>query len=170
MNRIISRLRHEFAQVIFPAVFFFITFILIAYTRDLMMMQYGIRVSTVVTAAFGALIVAKVVVVVDMMPFMNLFPDRPLIYNVIWKTSIYMIATLVVRYVENLAPFFFDSWDFALANHQLGEAIIWTRFWATQIWLLVLFLIYGALRELIRVLGRERVTHLFFGPLDARSA
>jgi hypothetical protein len=165
MNRIVTKLKNEFSKVIFPAIFFFITFQLIAYTRDLYLQQHGINVTSVVAATIGALVVAKVIVVVNMLPFMNRFPDKPLIYNILWKTWIYILATFLVRYVENIFPFFMETRDFVQANHNLLDAIIWPRFWATQIWLSVLFFIYVALRELVEALGRERVTRMFFGPV-----
>ncbi|MDX2312683.1 MAG: hypothetical protein QNL90_01305, partial [Gammaproteobacteria bacterium] len=45
--------------------------------------------------------------------------------------------------------------------------VIWPHFWAIQIWLLVLFFMFCALRELIRALGRERVRAMFIGPIKA---
>ena len=170
MSRIIARLKHEFGEVIFPTVFFFITFQLIAYTRDLYLEMHGIHVTNVVAAAIGALVVAKVVVVADHLPFMNRFPNKPLIYNIVWKSCIYILATLVVRYVENIFPFLMEARNFVLANQQLLDAIIWPRFWATQIWLSVLFFIYVALRELVGTLGREKVFHMFFGPTGSHTA
>lgn len=64
-----SKLKHEFVQVIPPAIFFFIAFQVIAFTQALMLRQYGITVSTFMVATIGALIVAKVVLVVDLLPF-----------------------------------------------------------------------------------------------------
>jgi hypothetical protein len=165
MNRIVTKLKHEFSQVIFTAIFFFITFQLIAYTRDLYLQQHGIHVNSLVAAAISALVIAKVVVVVNILPFMNRFPDKPLIYNILWKTWIYILAALVVRYVGSIFPHVMETRDFVQANNNLLDAFIWPRFWAMQIWLSVLFFIYVALRELVRVLGRERVTRMFFGPV-----
>ena len=31
------------------------------------------------------------------MPFINKFPDKPLIYNIVWKTFIYQLAVLLAR-------------------------------------------------------------------------
>ena len=55
-----------------------------------MLEQYGIEFSGFVTSAVGALIVAKVVMIQDEIPFINKYPDKPLIYNVVWKTVIYI--------------------------------------------------------------------------------
>jgi hypothetical protein len=164
MSRFVSRLKHELLGVIPPAVFFFITFQVIALTRALMLQKYGIQVSTFVTASIGALVVAKVVLIADHLPFVNRFPDKPLIYNVMWKTAIYLVAAFLVRYVEHLIPFVREYGDLAVANRHLLDEVVWPHFWAVQIWLLVLFFVYGASRELVRILGRERVRSMFLGP------
>jgi hypothetical protein len=164
MNRIVARLQRELFEVIPPAIFFFVAFQVIAYTRALMLKEYGIQISTFMAATIGALVVAKVVLIVDLLPFVNRFPDKPLMYNVVWKTAIYMVAALFVRYVEHLIPFVREHRDLAVANRHLLEEVVWPHFWAIQIWLLVLFFVYCSLRELVRVLGRERVRRLFFGP------
>ena len=163
MGNISSRLKHEIAEVIPPTVFFFIAFQVIAFTRALMLEEYGIRVSTFVTASIAALVVAKVVVLTDLLPFLNRFPEKPLIYNVVWKTAIYLVAAIFVRYVEHLISFVRQHGDLATANRRLLDEVVWPHFWAVQIWLVVLFLVYCALRELIRVLGRDRVRSMFFG-------
>lgn len=164
VSSIMTRLKHEIVEAIPPTVFFFIAFQLIAFTRALMLEQYGIEVSSFVNATIGALIVAKVVLVVDLLPFVNRFPEKPLIYNVAWKTAIYIVAAFLVRYIEHLIHFVREYGNFALANRHLLDEVVWPHFWAIQIWLLVLFFVYCALRELVRVLGRERVLHMFFGP------
>jgi hypothetical protein len=46
-------------------------------------MEYGIRLSAVAGATIAALLVAKVVLVADMLPFINRFPEKPLTYNVV---------------------------------------------------------------------------------------
>jgi hypothetical protein len=163
MSTIFSWLKHEIVEAIPPAVFFFISFQLIAFTTALMLEEYGIRMSTFLAATIAALIVAKVVLVVDLVPWVNRFPEKPLIYNVVWKTAIYMIAALFVRYAEHLIHFLREYGNLALANRHLLDEVVWPRFWAVQIWLLILFFMYCSLRELIRALGRDRVRLMFLG-------
>ena len=165
MNKILQRLKQEFLGVIPTAVFFFVAFQLLAFTRALILQEYGIQVSVFVAATIGALIVAKVVMIVDLLPLVNRFPDKPLIYNVLWKTAIYLLAAFLVRYIEHLIHFVRKYGDIAVANSHLLDEVVWPHFWIVQLWLLVLFLMYCALRELIRVLGRERVRSIFLGPI-----
>ena len=164
MDNILQRVKHEFLGVIPPSVFFFISFQLLAFTRALILKEYGIQISTFAAATIAALVVAKVVLVTDMLPFVNRFPHKPLIYNVLWKTAIYLIAAVIVRYAEHLIHFIRAYGGIADANSRLLDEVIWPHFWIVQIWLLVLFLMYCTLRELIRVLGRERFRTIFLGP------
>ncbi|HXK24687.1 MAG TPA: hypothetical protein VMS55_18600 [Myxococcota bacterium] len=46
----------------------------------------------------------------------------------------------------------------------LISEIVWPHFWVVQIILFLLIVMYCTIRELIRVIGRERFLRLFFGP------
>jgi len=162
MEKVLARLWKEFREVIPPTIFFFITFNLIAFTSALNLKQYGISISAFAAATFGALVVGKVVLITDKLPFVNRYPDRPLIYNVVWKTVIYSIAALLIRYIERLIHFFSEYGSLSAANSHLFEEIVWPRFWAVQIWLFVLLFIYCEFRELIRVIGRDEAIEIFF--------
>ena len=157
-----EKLKHELRELIPVTVFFLVAFQLLALTQALMLEQFGIRISAFVAATVMALVVAKVVVITDHFALVNRFPDRPLIYNVAWKTAIYFIASLVVRYAEHLIHFWRQTGTFAEANRRLLEEIVWPHFWGVQLWLLILLLVYCAFRELVRALGRERIIKMFF--------
>jgi hypothetical protein len=162
MSTLSHKVKHELQELIPVTVFFFVAFQLLALTQALMLKQYGIEVSVFLAAAVGALIVAKVVLIADHFPLVNRFPEKPLIYNVGWKTAIYFVASLAVRYVEHLIHFWRETRDVAAAHRRLIEEIVWPHFWGVQLWLLILLLVYCALRELVRALGRERVIKMFF--------
>ena len=124
MNNVFQRLKHELLGVIPPAVFFFISFQLLALTQALVLKKYGIEVSTFLEATIGALIVAKVVLITDLLPLVNRFPEKPLLYNIVWKTSIYLAAALLVRYGEHLFHFIRTYGDIAEANRRLLAEVI----------------------------------------------
>jgi len=42
--------------------------------------------------------------------------------------------------------------------------MVWPRFWAVEIFLFVLILMYCTARELVREIGREKALGLSFGP------
>ncbi len=162
MSGLRHKLIHELRELIPVTLFFFVAFQLLALTESLMLKQYGIHATTFLAATLMALIVAKVVVITDHFAFVNRYPEKPLIYNVAWKTAIYFTASLFVRYLEHLIDAWRKTSGFAEANRRMFEEIVWPHFWAVQLWLLVLLLIYCTFRELIRALGRERIVALFF--------
>jgi hypothetical protein len=166
--KILKTLKHELLLVIPPTVFFFITFCLLIMTRRLTLREYDIPLTGFANAVVGALIVGKVVLVVDNFRFMNRYPDKPLIYNVLWKTGVYLIATLLVRYLEHLVPLLSKFGNFAEAHRHLVEEIVWPHFWLIQMWLIVLFFVYCSLRELIRAIGKREFTAMFLG-LESRA-
>ena len=156
-----ERVRREFRQLVPVTLFFLVSFQLLALTKALMLGAYGIRVTTFFGALVAALVVAKVVVIADPLPFENRFPDKPLIYNVVWKTMIYFVASVAVRYVEHLIHFWRQTGEFAAANRRLLDEIVWPHFWAVQLWLLILLFLYCSMRELVRALGAERIAQAF---------
>ncbi len=162
MSDLRHKLTHEVRELIPVTLFFFFTLQLLALTEALMLKQYGIDVTTFLTATLMAMIVAKAVVLTDHFAFVNRYRARPLICNVVWKTIIYFTVSLFVRYLEHLIDAWRKSSGFAEANRLLFEEIVWPHFWAVQLWLLVLLLIYCAFRELFSVLGRDRSTAMFF--------
>lgn len=162
MSNLSDKLRHEVRELIPVTLFFFVAFQLLALTQALMLKEYGIHVTTFVAATIMAMIVAKVVVLTDHFALVNRFPEKPLIYNVVWKTVIYFVASLIVRYVEHIIHFWRQSAGFAEANRRVFSEIVWPHFWAVQLWLLILLFVYCAFRELVRALGRERIIAMFF--------
>ncbi len=100
----------------------------------------------------------------------NRFPQQPLIYNVAWKTAIYVFAALLVHYLEHLVPVWWRVGSLTAANRQLLAEIVWPHFWAIQLWLVVLLLVYCAARELIRAIGPHEVRRMFFGPASGTAS
>ena len=163
MSKLAHSLKHLVHEMIAPAAFFFVTFQLLALTRALMLKRYGIEVTTFAEATIGALVAAKVVVLADLLPFINRFPGRPLVWNISWKTGIYFAAALAVRCLEEFIHGLRQHGTVLDAARHLLDDVVWPHFWAIQIWLTVLLLVYCTGQELLRALGRERVREIFFG-------
>lgn len=151
------------AKILPPAIFFLIAFQVLAISRSLMLRQYGVSMSAVAGVVIGALLVAKAILLTDMLPFINRFPDRPLIYNVAWKTMIYVIAALIIHGLERFIPLWWRTGDLTTAIHRFVDQEVWPAFWLIQLWLLVLLFVYCASREWVRVIGMHEVRRIWFG-------
>ena len=163
MQKILRTIKHEFLGIIPPTIFFFVAFNVITFTKGLMLEQYGIKFSGFIAATIVALIVAKFVLIADEIPFINKYPDKPLIYNVVWKTGIYVVVALVVRFLEYLIPLWWQYRNLSLAAKHLWGEIIWAHFWVIHIWLVCLFFVYVSFREFARAVGEDRFFKMFLG-------
>jgi len=165
MTRLPHKLKEEFLALLPPTIFFFVALHVVMLIRILMLKGTGILPLASVSAAVAALILGKAVLVADMLPIINRFPDKPLIYNVAWKTLIYLHLASLIHYLEHLLEFSRKAGSLAAGNQKLLAEIVWPHFWAIQIVLLVLILTYCMMHELSRVIGREKVLQIFFGPM-----
>ncbi|MGR4870394.1 hypothetical protein ACIPRI_16235 [Variovorax sp. LARHSF232] len=163
MSTLSAKIKEEFLAVLPPTIFFFIALHLIAVVRVLLVMDTGIGVRTTMSIAVAALILGKAVLLADMLPLINRFPDKPLIYNVAWKTTIYLMVATIIHYLERLFDFSRQAGGLVAGQHKLLAEIVWPHFWAIQILVFMLVLIYCATRELTRVIGKDKVLQIFFG-------
>jgi hypothetical protein len=158
-----ERIKHEVGELLPPTIFFLVTFHILVLSRALMLRQYGVEISAIAGATLGALLVAKVVLLADMWPGVNRFPEKPLIYNVLWKTGIYVLGALVVHVLEHLVPMWWREGHLFVAWRRLIGEVVWPHFWAIQLWLVVLLFVYCAFREFVRAVGRQTVVRMFLG-------
>ena len=167
MTKLSAKLKEEFFALLPPTIFFFVALHIVAFVRVLMLKGTGISPLGSVSVAVAALILGNAVLLADMLPVINRFPDKPLIYNVTWKTIVYLLISFVIHYLERLIDFWRQAGRFIAGNQKLLSEIIWPHFWAIQIILLVLIVMYCTMHELVRVIGREKVLRIFFGPMPA---
>src|SRR5213082_3710799 len=167
MTKISTKLKKEFFELLPPTIFFFVALHIVMFIRVLMLEGTGIAPSSSVSIAVAALILGKAVLIADMLPLINRFPNKPLIYNVAWKTVIYLLISAVIHYLERLFDFWRQTGGFVAGNQKLLSEIVWPHFWAIQIILFVLIAMYCTVHELVRVIGKEKVLRIFFGPMPA---
>jgi hypothetical protein len=165
MTKLFTKLKEEFFALLPPTIFFFVALHIVAFVRVLMLKGTGISPLSSMSIAVAALILGKAVLIADMLPMINRFPNKPLIYNVAWKTLIYLLVATLIHYLERLIDFWRQAGGLVAGNRKLLAEIVWPHFWAIQIILAVLIVMYCTMHELVRVIGREKVLRIFFGPM-----
>jgi len=104
--KILKTMKHEFVQVLPPTLYFFVAFNVIALTKALMLKQHGISFSGFATASLGALIVGKVILFSDKLPIINIFQEKPLIYNSVVNSSCTLLQHSCFDLLSILSHFF----------------------------------------------------------------
>ena len=170
MSKLSAKIKEEIEALLPPTIFFFIALHLVALLRVLMLKGTAIALGTSASITVAALILGKAVLIADLLPFINRYPDKPLAYNVAWKTTVYVLVSMLVHYLEHLVDFWREGGGFIAGNQKLLAEIVWPHFWAIQILLVVLILIYCTMRELVRVIGGVKMRQIFLGPLQKTHA
>jgi hypothetical protein len=170
MSKLPAKIKEEFSALLPPTLFFFIALHLVAFVHALTLEGTGIALGTSVSVTVAALVLGKAVLIADLLPFINRYPDKPLVYNVAWKTTVYFLASMLIHYLERLVDFWRQSGGFIAGNQKLFAELVWPHFWAIQILLFVLILGYCTMRELARVIGEDKVRQIFFGPVQKPQA
>lgn len=144
-----------------PTLYFLVAFNLISFTTDLLVYSHWFRLSGFVLATTTALVVAKVVLVVDKVRLIDKFRGAPLIQPVLYKTFFYSLVVLIVRFLEKLAHFAFETGGFGAAFQREVETFSWHRFVAVHVWIFICFLIYVTASELNALVGDGQLRRLF---------
>jgi hypothetical protein len=164
MHKILDKIKEEVFAILPPTIFFFAALHLVTFIRVLIATGSHFEPLSTVSIAIASLILGKAVLIADMLPPINRYPNKPLAYNIAWKTVIYLLMATFIHYLERLIDFSRQAGSLAAGNEKLLAEIVWPHFWAEEIILLVLILVYCTVRELARVIGREKMLRLFFGP------
>ena len=168
--KVLSKLKEELFKILPPTIYFFVALHIVIFIRVLLLEGTQVSPSSSISIAVAALILGKAVLLADMLPIINQFPHKPLIYNIAWKTLIYLLLSIVIHYLERLVEFWRKTGDIVAANRKLLSETVWPHFWAIQIILFVLIAIYCTIHELARVIGKEKILRIFFGPVSAPKA
>jgi len=164
MHKLLEKLKEEFFAILPPTIFFFVVLHLLTFIRLLMARGSHFQPLSTMSIAIASLILGKAVLIADMLPPINRYPNKPLAYNIVWKTMIYLLMASVIHYVERLIDFSRQAGGVAAGNEKLLAEIVWPHYFAVEIVLFILILVYCTARELGRVIGKEKLLRLFFGP------
>jgi len=161
--KLLRTIRNDIFEILPPMIFFLIAFNLVLVTKQLILREYGISWTGFGAAFIGAYLIGKVVLIVDKLPFANRFPGRRLICKASWKCLIYFLAAVLVQYMEHIVPLLLRRKGIMEAHRLFLSETVWPHFWLVQMWVAVLFFVYCATRELVRVIGRDEIVSMLFG-------
>lgn len=162
-------MKEEIRKILLTAAFFSTGFCIIVLCNRLLTEGTSIEVASFGRALVGGLIVAKVLLSVDLLPFVHAFPHKPLVHNIGWKSSLYVVAGVIFLYIEPFFKNLFRGAGLYMAHSRAWHELTLPRTWATLIWLAVLLAVFVTIQELGRVVGKEQLSHIFFGHKDQKS-
>lgn len=163
MSKVLSVVEREIREALPALVFFLVVFHMIAITNAAILREHGILGATAAVATVAALIVAKVILIVEKLPLAKLFASR-LIYNILWRTFLFGAVTMAFRIAEELIHGLLEHERVRdAAGHMIGS-VTWTHFLIVQMWLFSLIFLYCLAAELVRSIGPAKVRTMLLGP------
>src|SRR5215813_806598 len=147
MSLSVAKIKEEFRKILVIAVFFSIGFCLIHLSDRLLIQGTGIELPSITRAIIGGLIVAKVLLIVDVLPFVNAFPHKSVAYNIGWKSSIYVIAAIIFLYIDPFVKNLIRGAGLFPSHLRAWHELLTPRTWATVIWVGMLLVAFVTLRE-----------------------
>lgn len=163
MSRIWTVIAREIRNAVPATIFFLWLFHMIALTKAVLLDDYSFTALRATFATVGALLVAKAILVVEAMPISRLFSGQ-LWFHLLWRTLLVNVVVLIFRYIEEIIPLIRKHESLLAATAQLYREAAWPQFAVLQLWLFCALFFYCVAAELVRTIGRERVTAMFFGP------
>jgi len=163
MPRILRWAKQEAISVVPAFIFFELSFNILHFSSVLMLGPDHVRYTSYFGATLGALVAAKIVIIVRTLPYINLFPHKPMIYNISWKFLVYSFFVLFVQLLDHFLQSLHHHHGFSQALQQLAQMLTFAHFWGVQIWILFLFLIYITASEFNRVLGPLALRRMMLG-------
>lgn len=141
------------------ALLFLCLFHMISVTKAVSLGDYSIDVLRATTATISALLVAKSILVVEVLPVSKLCEGRGLI-NILWKTALFGLVVLMFRFIEELIHSLREHDSLGTAVTAMIQGISWPVFWVETLWITGGLLLYALLTELTNALGPDKARKL----------
>src|SRR5215467_6953857 len=133
MPGVVAKAKEELRKILVVAVFFSAGFCLIHVSNRLLTEGSQVQIANLARAIFGGLIVAKVLMSVDLLPFVHAFPGKPLAHNIVWKSSLYVAGGVIFLYIESFLKNHSSGPDLSASPSRPSHELIRprTRTWPT---------------------------------------
>jgi hypothetical protein len=159
-----ERILREVREIGFVTLFFLTCFSGFLGFKKLILEEYDIKATGFGTAVVGALVVAKVVVLLEKTSFGHRFRSGPLLLHVFWRSLAYSAAVFVVTLAEHLFDFYRKAGGMDAALSDLWKSMSFQHFLAMNLCVGISFLIYNTFAEIDRHLGSGGLRRLLLSP------
>lgn len=163
MTKMWKWLKKEFREILPVWLFFACAFFLLSFTLSEFLSGYHVELAHPHEYAIGALIMAKVVPMVDAVLENRWLADKPLIYPTLWNTWLYFTLAVLFHHLEQFLSRLRQHLGFAQALAKTVSPVTEPRYWAIMAWLFAIIFAFCAFRQLARSIGSQRLIEMFFG-------
>ncbi|GEM_PF-6385889 len=157
-----SELIDEFRAVLSVTLFFLICFSFFAILKKAFLAQYEIEYRGFVSAFVGALVLGKVVVILDHIKLTNKYKHLPNIFSVLFRSLIYLIGYIAFSYVEHIVIGLFSGNRIIESISNNTHHLMSHEGLATLIVLSITFIFFNAFWVIRTHIGPKQLFALYF--------
>jgi hypothetical protein len=154
--------KREIKEILAISSVFFVIFVLFLLMKKVLLDEYYINFYIVGTAFVGSLIIAKVVLIFDLLPLSKRMDHLPNIYRVFFRSFVYLLGFVIFTFIEGLIKGLIDKESFSHAMgsafHELSE----TTFITSMVGVFVAFLFFNTFWVIRAKYGPTALYALFF--------
>ena len=156
-----TRAVHEARQFFWIFVYLWLCFGLFAMYKSLILAEQEIDYTVYGVAFVKALVLGKVILIAEGLNVADKHKDKPLIYPTLYKSIVFFLILVVFSIVEHVVRGFFKHLTIAESLSELGAGSL-PAILAGGLVMFVTLVPFFAFREIGRVLGENKLYHLFF--------
>ena len=161
----------EVKEIGLVTLYFLICFLVFLTLKKLYLEQYQVEITIFGSALIGALVVAKVVILLEKTSFATRFADASGAANLLWRTSCYTVTVFGVSLAEHLFDLYRERGAFAASLDELWAGRDLHHFLALNLVVGVSFLGYNSATIIDRQIGDGGLRRLFFSrPRETRES
>ena len=159
-----QKLKHELRAVILVTLFFGAWLGVFMGLKILILDDYQISFGSACAVLVGALVLAKVVLILEHVPLGEWLRHQPVLIDVILRTMLYALGTFVVLLLEKAIESRHEQGGFGPALMSVFQHRDMPHVWANTICLTGALLFYNLLTAVNRHLGVGGLARLFLSP------
>jgi len=156
-----AKVGHELIEYGFNVFYLMLVFASFTVYRRLSLAAYDIQYTNYGVSVIEALILGKVIMIGGVLRLGRGLESRPLIYPTLYKTVVFTILVAVFKVIEHTIKGLWHGQGIAGSVAAISEKG-WELVLANSLVVLVAFIPFFAVKELGRVLGKQRMWQLFF--------
>ena len=164
-----QKLRNEVRAVALTALFFGMWFGLMLVIKELTLAEYQIEFHRISLALVGALVVAKVVLVMEHVSLGTWIRNLPALFDVVLRTVLYTLGVIAVLLLEMAFNARHEYASFALSLLRVLQHEEIHLVWANTICVSSALLAFNIFSVVRRHLGNQELIRLFLSPHAAES-
>ena len=157
-----KRIVHEVVEYWTNVAYLGLVFAAFTQYRRLVLAAYDITYTNYWVALIEALVLAKVTMIGGVLRLGRGLEDKPLIYPTLYKTAVFTVFVAVFKAIEHVIGGLWHGQGITGGLVEVSEKGFPVML-ANSLVVLAAFIPFFAVKELGRVLGRDKIAALFFG-------